>query len=246
MIKDAANAVLRKFHIELRSVYSGGRLFPESFHHLKRVLSEGRATVIDIGVADGTPDLYSAFPAPAYAYLLVEANPLYAEDLKRLGNMLSAKTESVFCGDHDGEESFAPKKGKDAGKASKYSRRNAQDEERVNIPCFTLDTLAKKHSLSAPFIIKVDVEGAELDVLRGATTTLSKTEAVIIEAPVVLRKEGASSFGEIVRFLHERGFAVFDIAEMSYHQKSGFLNLTNIIFVRTDNRVWREASVSKK
>ncbi len=233
------NFLLVPIHIQVRSAYLGGRLFPESFLHLKKVLKDPvPATVIDVGVADGTPELWSAFPPAKYKYLLVEANPAYAEKLKDFGTKMNAVVEQVFCGDHDGIESFITDTAYDSGKASKYSRKVGGGETRSNIPSLKLDTIVKRHSLPHPYILKIDVEGAELDVLRGATEVLTHTEAIIIETPIVLRKEGASSFGEIVSFLHQRGFAIFDIAEMSYHQKTGFLNLANAIFVKEKNPFW--------
>ena len=228
------NSILAPLHLEVRSVYSGGRMFPESFVYLKKVLPPPaeKTTVIDVGVAGGTPELWAAFPASEYQYLLIEANPFYAEKLKKTASKMGAILETVFCGDHDGTETFITDDLYDPGKASKYSRKTGGNEKRSEVPSFTLDTIIKKHSLAGPFILKVDVEGAELDVLRGASETLMRTEAIIVETPISLKKDRASSFGAIVSYLHERGFAVVDFAETTYDQKSGFLNFTNTIFLR--------------
>jgi FkbM family methyltransferase len=243
------NSIFALIHLEVRSVYSGGRMFPESFECLKTILpppvSEQRYTVIDIGVAEGTPDLWRAFPAHSYKYLLVEANPLFAEKLKKTAEKMGAILAPVFCGDHDGTETFITDNARDGEKASKYSRETGGDEERSDIPSFMLDTIVKKNALTGPFIIKIDVEGAELDVLRGATETLKNAEAIIVETPVVLRTKNASTFAGIVAFLYEKGFAVFDIAEMSYQPKTGFLNLANTVFIRRNNAVWGQKSTSK-
>jgi FkbM family methyltransferase len=228
------NFILAPLAIEVRSVYSGGRLFPKSFECLKKVLPSisQKASIIDVGVANETRELWTAFPPSEYKYLLVEANPIYTKELTRAAKNMGAILEMVFCGDHDGTETFITDDAYDSGKASKYSRKTGGSEKRSNVPSLKLDTIIKKHFLQGPYILKIDVEGAELDVLRGSLETLTNTEAVIIEAPVIVRKEGGSSFGEIVAYLHNQGFVVFDIAEMSYHQKNGFLNLTNIIFIR--------------
>ncbi len=229
------NALLRPFNSEIRSIYSGGRLFPESFTRLKQVLRSPRV-VIDIGIADGTPELWAAFPSSTYKYLLIEANPAYSEQLEIFGKKMNAAVEKVFCGDHDGEESFITRESGDRGKASKYERKT-DSAKRSILPCFTLDTILKKRGFSGPYILKVDVEGAELDVLHGAEEALKATEAVIIEATVILRNENSATFGGIVAHLYERGFALFDIAEISYHKKSRYLNLMNLIFIRKDNEI---------
>lgn len=93
------NFFLAPLHIQIRSVYVGGRLFPESFSYLKKVLRDpAPATVIDVGVADGTPELWSAFSPTEYKYLLIEANPAYAEKLKGFGIAMNAVVEHVFWG----------------------------------------------------------------------------------------------------------------------------------------------------
>jgi FkbM family methyltransferase len=172
--------------------------------------------------------------------------PVYASFLKETGERMHAIVEKVFCGDHNGEESFIAFEGADAGKASKYARKTGGKETRVTVPCRTLDSIVESHRLSGPYVIKIDVEGAELDVLRGARNALRGAEAVIIEGPVIPRKAGAASFGTIVSFLTGEGFSVFDLAELSYHRRNGFLNLSNIIFVRSENKLWEEKAVFRK
>lgn len=244
------NQILSHFHIKIGSIYSSGRSFSESFKYLKKILPspspEKKLAVIDIGVAHGTPELWEAFPSSKYSYLLIEANPAYAQTVEKQGADMNAVVEKVFCGDHDGLESFITDVTYDPGKASKYSRKMGGEETRTEIPCNTLDTILARHKLPATYIIKIDVEGAELDVLRGAQGALKNTEAVILETPVILRKSGASSFGEIVAYMHQQGFVVFDIAEMSYHHKNGFLNLANAIFVKKNNELWLQKTNSKK
>src|SRR3989344_5436214 len=138
----AINFLLGPLNLKINSSYSGGRLFPESFRYLKQVLPQpGEMTVIDIGVADGTAELWSAFPSSQYRYLLIEANPVYAKQLEVFGKKMNAITEKVFCGDHDGMESFITDDSYDPGKASKYGRKTGNGEKRSGIPCFKVDPI---------------------------------------------------------------------------------------------------------
>ncbi len=220
-------------------------MFPESLEILKTVLPRVTFTVVDVGVAEGTPELYAAFPPHEHRYLLIEASPLYSSRVEELGRELGATVEKVFCGDHNGQESFIPRTASTAAKGSKYSRKRKTEPDRVSVESATLDSLIEKHHLSPPYVVKIDVEGAEIDVLRGAEHTLRATEAVIVETPIVLRMHGSSSFGDIVTILTEHGFALFDIAEMSYDRRNRYLNLANGIFVRKDNPLWDAGADSK-
>ena len=61
-------------------------------------------------------------------------------------------------------------------------------------------------------VLKLDVQGAELDVLRGAERRLDgQVLAVIAEASFVELYEGQAMFADIDQFLRGRGFQLFDI-----------------------------------
>lgn len=49
------------------------------------------------------------------------------------------------------------------------------------VPMMTLDESLATHDLASVDLLKIDVEGAELDVIAGARATLERTRAVIIE-----------------------------------------------------------------
>lgn len=69
-------------------------------------------------------------------------------------------------------------------------------------PLVSLDSLVSREGIPAPSIIKVDVEGSELPLLRGARTLLQTTPAILV---VELSRATMRLFGyepeDVVRFL---------------------------------------------
>jgi FkbM family methyltransferase len=50
-----------------------------------------------------------------------------------------------------------------------------EEDGRVTVPAITIDSFCRQHAVQ-PSVIKIDVEGAELDVLRGARHTLQASQ----------------------------------------------------------------------
>ena len=70
----------------------------------------------------------------------------------------------------------------------------------------TLDSYMLDNLVGAPDLIKIDVQGAELDVLEGATLCLRHCKDVIIECQHADYNEGAPKFEAVKNFLERRGF----------------------------------------
>jgi hypothetical protein len=62
-------------------------------------------------------------------------------------------------------------------------------------------------------VLKIDVQGAELDVLAGAERTLEATEAVLLEVLFVAHYEGGAEFPDLHAFMKSRVFVLFGLSE---------------------------------
>lgn len=74
-----------------------------------------------------------------------------------------------------------------------------------------LDTCLAGRPEWTPDFIKTDVEGADLDVLRGAERALDSAIGLQVEAAFVERNIGAPLFADIDIFLREHGFTLFQL-----------------------------------
>lgn len=87
----------------------------------------------------------------------------------------------------------------------------------IEVDADRLDSLLERSGIdSADFqLLNVDVQGAELPVLRGAERTLASVAAILVEVHVVELYGGATSEREVDEFLTARGFERADVA---YHE----------------------------
>ena len=101
----------------------------------------------------------------------------------------------------------------------------------------TLDNVAK--GIEGPFFLKLDVQGAELEVLEGGQETLSKAELVQLEVPFVPYNEGAPTLFEVFDYMRERDFVPFDIS--GFARPNGIdLAQADFLFTRTESPLRRK------
>ena len=81
--------------------------------------------------------------------------------------------------------------------------------DKIKIECITLDEVSNQ--IGKPFdVIKLDVQGAELDVLKGAMESLSSVIAIDIEVELCELYLGQPLFDQIFSFLRQTGLEFID------------------------------------
>ncbi len=87
------------------------------------------------------------------------------------------------------------------------------DPEIIKLPMKRLDSIIKDQSID---LIKLDVQGSELYILDGAINLLKKTDFVLLEVAIMKYNNAASSFCEVINYMSNCGFNVYDIVENHY------------------------------
>lgn len=77
---------------------------------------------------------------------------------------------------------------------------------RRRLKTVTLDTAVKYHGFPPPDFIKMDVQGAELDILKGAAETLKTVKYVILECQRVEYNKGAPLYQTVIDYMDSLGF----------------------------------------
>jgi FkbM family methyltransferase len=85
----------------------------------------------------------------------------------------------------------------------------------------TLDEWASEYTVEAPFVIKMDVQGYELQVIRGGRNTFGNASAVLSEVSFVELYKSQPLVWDLVHELHCCGFEMADICTVSRDPGNG-------------------------
>jgi FkbM family methyltransferase len=169
-------------------------------------------TVVDLGCADGHFVLNHLSCLGDAVPLNIDANRIYEDSLKAIEEVLGGHYRICAITDHEGEieitESVHPywSSVRPAGDVY-WSRVNDLIKNKVKVPATTLDALVKELSLKPPFLLKLDVQGAETAALKGARSMLENCSVVVCEADI-------DDFQDINAMLLDAGFFLYDLTTL--------------------------------
>lgn len=103
--------------------------------------------------------------------------------------------------------------------------------ENRNIQINTLDELLINEKISHPVLIKIDVQGYELEVLRGANNLLKKTDYLLLEVSKNEMYQNQPIEKEVVEYLKNLNFDILKSNNWSKIQNTNFYQ-RDIIFYK--------------
>jgi hypothetical protein len=92
--------------------------------------------------------------------------------------------------------------------------------------------------LPPPDFIKLDVQGAEIDVLRGASECLRTTKYVLTEVSLHRWNKDAPMIEDVVRYMADRDFEIVDIVDM--HFLDNYLFQIDVLFAHKTSNLRRQ------
>jgi FkbM family methyltransferase len=219
---------------ELWSVIAGLPLMEDS---LRTLVAFGVPvqSVIDVGVQNMTEQLINVFPN--LKHILVEPVESYIDQIRKSYQGVEHEIHNVALSDANGS-AFQVGLAEDGGDSithSFLSDRKITREEREQVrECkpirkITLDSLIVDLQIPYPSLLKIDVDGHELPILKGARNALGHISVVVVEATLGTTLERAG-------FMKNNGFQLFDVVDPAYYY--GVLSQVDLIFVRND--IWEQ------
>ena len=185
-------------------------------------------TVIDVGVHnEGTPELYATFSDANF--ILIEPAKEFVDDIldfcKRIKN---AELIQAAASNRSGISKIWIQRTRyvHAGLVGPHEETVGEGEFQ-EVKMITLDELWKEKKMSAPFLIKIDVDGKDLEVLQGSCEILNETDCVIVEATT-------KDISATINFMETHGFFLWSHADNLY--KENVLWQQDLIFLNSNYR----------
>ena len=170
-------------------------------------LQDNPVCIVDVGCAGGIDPTWAAIDAPGMLrFVGFEASP---EQFHVLPPEPRARYLNTAISDTVGELDFFARS--TVGSLQRRHERERQGEtfDRIRVPATTLARLRVDGVVPSLDVLKIDVEGHELPVLRGAGQHIAdETFAIKLEFSFA----GADGFAALHTFLRERDFALFGLS----------------------------------
>jgi FkbM family methyltransferase len=197
-------------------------------------------TVIDVGVAYQTSELYEAFKDANL--LLIEPLAEFEPFLRKICSEYRGQYILAAAGETPGSAVLNVRADKLASSLLDEAEGCAIDSAPRIVPVVTIDEACLERNLQGPFLIKVDVQGAELQVLSGAKRTLQETQAIILEVSLFGFWIGGSQFCDVISSMKQQGFVAYDFCGFLYRPFDGALSHVDVVFAR-ENGPFRQSHI---
>lgn len=193
--------------------------------------------IVDVGAFEGNWSRMVNEIWPQSEITMIEANNEKAPILEPVARQLGARLEFALLGATSNQQVdfYVMESG-----SSVFEERSNFERRKIAKNMKTLDEVLK--GTRPVDLLKLDTQGFELEILKGATNTLATTHAVLMEVSLIEINKGAPLLHDVVPFMKERGFVSYDIPEIHRRQLDGAMNQVDILFVREGSPLLAEKS----
>jgi FkbM family methyltransferase len=210
-----------------------------SFRLVRGLADEGLsfATVVDVGANAGQFSRACLGIWPDAHVIAFEPLPDVAGRVEvTVGRVGRVDVHACAVGASDGTTAFFPYENSLSSSALSVAD-GAKDEPwarplaPITVPLRRLDTVLAGSTLARPALLKIDVQGFELDVLRGAEATLGQVDAVLVEVAFDPLYAGQPPYPAVDDALGRLGWAL--VRPLDFRRESGRIVEADLLYRRS-------------
>ena len=115
--------------------------------------------------------------------------------------------------------------------SSSVNPTNSKAKEEVSVE--TIDTYVARNKIEKIDLLKVDTEGHEMEVLKGADTTIKggRVEAIFTECDFRHEDKQHTYFPDLLAYLHGKDFTFFGLYDVIHYGKNYGVGYCNALFL---------------
>jgi FkbM family methyltransferase len=215
---------------EENSIYSLDiyfEIFRERHHDkLSNFPLKNDSTIVDLGANEGFYVLKAKERAPKSKIIAVEPNPIAFKVLK--GNIRFNKLKNVVIVNkavtsRNGKINFEIVKGRtEVGAVKVYKKfRKKGRLKKISVDSITLENLCRKYKIDKIDLLKIDVEGNEVDILKSSEAILPNVKKAIIEYHRAQRTRKG-----VIKIMIKNNFRLVKIDNQKYYGDLYFIRNT--------------------
>lgn len=205
---------------------------------LERIITEAQPVIFDVGANEGQTILMLRRVFPSPRILSFEPSPRVFAALAKQSFCSTVRLFNAGLGSVPGSLAFHEFERSDLSSFHELSGSNANPFRdfpkigTVEVVVDTVDQVVKREGIERLDLLKVDTQGHDLEVLRGARECLAagKIRLVLVEMNYDSLYEGQASAAEVEAFLLSHGFRLVDLYEK--HRKGHAIAWCTALYIR--------------
>lgn len=237
-LKHTVKHLVSRFGVELRRTRSGfgpgtaarplavTRLFYEDL----RARGFMPEFIVDVGANRGEWTDLTLGVWPEARFLLLEPQPEFAARLDRLvSTHANIEWMPVAAGPEDTELTLTLWPDLNGSSLTPTPAEQAAENKATRqVPVRRLQDVV----VAIPDLVKLDIQGFELEALKGAEQFFGTTELFVLEVSLYPFYERTPIVSEVVAFMHEHGYELYDVADYIRRASDGALAQMDLAFAR--------------
>ena len=196
--------------------------------------------VVDIGAHEGAWTAMAREIFPDASFLLLEAQERQKPQLEALAQKLGhgVNVRIALLGAEPREAVVLHQYDHAVTAASVLADHCSSHSRTVTSPMQTLDKILAETKLPEAGLLKLDVQGYELEVLKGGENTLKRSEVVLLEVSLIDLYQDNPLLHDVAAFMAARNFRAYDICSLVRRPLDGALCQLDMIFVKGTSALW--------